>query len=128
MFDIKDATGRVFEGELTIPFRYFVVFPAIHRAEWVARFGKEGFCPPEFLFAEDLERAALLRALRATDRERDRAAPIRTCRLEELQCVWTAFGDNSVLVDPEVFQQAKDMHLRRPTPPSLLLPMPLRGP
>ncbi|HEY8748462.1 MAG TPA: hypothetical protein VIM11_10835 [Tepidisphaeraceae bacterium] len=102
MFDIKDATARVYDRELTIPFRYWVVFPSIHRAEWMARFGREGFCPPEFLFAEDVDRAALLKLLRATDRAHDLSAPIRTCRLEELQCVWTAFGDNSVLyVRPE---------------------------
>jgi hypothetical protein len=97
MFDIKDATARVYNGELTIPFRCWVAFPSIHRAEWVARFGRDGFCPPEFMFAEDLERPAILRALRATDRSQDTSTPIRTCRIEELQCVWTAFGDNSVL-------------------------------
>jgi len=97
MFDIKDATARAFAGELTIPFKYWVAFPSIHRAEWIARFGRDGFCPPQFLFAEDLERSALLRWLLATDRSRDATSPIRTCRLEELQCVWTAFGDNSVL-------------------------------
>jgi len=97
MFDIKDATARTFVGELTIPFKYWVVFPSIHRAEWIARFGRDGFCPPQFMFAEDLERSALLRLLRATDRSRDATSPIRTCRIEELQCVWTAFGDNSVL-------------------------------
>lgn len=102
MFDIKDATARAFEQDLTIPFRYWVVFPRIHRVEWEARFGREGFCPPELLFADDLERTSLLRRLHATDRRRDRSTPIRTCRLEELQNVWTAFGDNSVLyVRPE---------------------------
>ncbi len=31
------------------------LFPLIHRAEWLARFGRDAYCPPELLFAEDLE-------------------------------------------------------------------------
>jgi hypothetical protein len=102
MFDIKDATARAFAGTLSLRFDYWVAFPSIRRDEWAARFGPDGFCPREFLFAEDLERAALLRTLRATDRAADATTPVRTCRLDELQCVWKAFGDNSVLyVRPE---------------------------
>jgi hypothetical protein len=97
MFDIKDATARAYAGDLSIPFRYWVTFPFIQRSEWTHRFGPDGFCPPEFLFSEDLERLPLLKMLRATDRSRDSSTPIYTCRIDELQCVWTAFGDNSVL-------------------------------
>jgi len=97
MFDIKDATARAYANDLSIPFKYWVIFPSIYRSEWQARFGREAYCPPEFLFAENMERQVLLRLFRATDRSRDHSTPIRTCKIEELQCVWTAFGDNSVL-------------------------------
>jgi hypothetical protein len=97
MFDIKNATERAYDGTLTIPFSYWVTFPSIYRAEWIARFGRDGFCPREFLFAEDLDRGALLKALNATDRSHDVSTPIRTCSLYELDFVWSAFGDNSVL-------------------------------
>jgi hypothetical protein len=99
MFDIKDATARAYAGDLRIPFRYWVVFPTISRAVWTARFGCDGFCPPEFLFADDLvDPVAIARRLGATDRSLVAGQqPIQLCPLEQLQCVWRAFGDNSVL-------------------------------
>lgn len=98
MFDIKDATARAFDGEVRLPFKYWVVFPLVRRAAWAARFGDEAFCPPEFLFAEDMDSSHLARRFGASDRVVSAAArPIDLCPLNELQCVWRAFGDTSVL-------------------------------
>jgi hypothetical protein len=97
MFDVKDATARAFAGELRLPFRYWVAFPSIRRTAWIGRFGPDGFCPDEFLFADDLDDpAALARRLGASDRHRS-TAPVELCPLDQLQCVWRAFGDTSVL-------------------------------
>ena len=96
MFDIKDATVRAFAGEVRLPFKYWVVFPAIRRVSWVGRFGEDGFCPAEFLFAEALEASQMARRLGRSDWVHAKG-PIRLCPLEQLQCVWRAFGDTSVL-------------------------------
>src|ERR1700722_4283123 len=37
MFDVRDATARLFDGELTLPFKYWVVMPSITRSEWLGR-------------------------------------------------------------------------------------------
>lgn len=95
MFDIKDATVRAHEADVRLPFKYWVVFPMIHRDAWLARFGQDAFCPPEFLFADDLEGSHLGRRLGVPDRQHN--GPIELCPLDQLQCVWKAFGDNSVL-------------------------------
>ena len=98
MFDIKEATASAWHANLTLPFNYWVAFPHIHRAQWLSRFGRAGFCPAEFLFSDDLKRARLLKRMRATDRSPgSTAGSVRTVSLEQLQCVWKAFGDNSVL-------------------------------
>lgn len=54
MFDVKNATEQSFDGELVLPFKYWVAFPRISRSEWLARWGATAFCPAEFIFAEDL--------------------------------------------------------------------------
>ena len=101
MFDIKDATVRALECDVTIPFEYWVVFPSIERQAWFDRFGPHAFCPREFLFADDLRPELLVRHLGVTDRQNSNE-PIRTVPLVQLQCVWRAFGDTSVLYcDPE---------------------------
>lgn len=109
MFDVKDATARAYErGDLQLPFRYWVAFPLIRSAEWLARFGPGAFCPPEFLFADDLaDPMALARRFGASDR-RTSNAPIEVCPLDQLQCVWRAFGDTSVL-----YATPEDRQLRR---------------
>ncbi len=96
MFDIKDATVRAFEREVRLPFKYWIVFPLIPRSAWFERFGRDAFCPVEFLFAEDLSAESLSRRLGASDR-RHSSQPIQLCPLDQLQCVWRAFGDTSVL-------------------------------
>ena len=107
MFDIKDATVRAFGNDVHLPFKYWVVFPLISRSSWVSRFGEDGFRPPEFLFADDLDRSQLARRLGASDRLHA-TAPISLCPLDQLQCVWTAFGDSSVLyASPEDRKQRR---------------------
>jgi hypothetical protein len=96
MFDIKDATVRAFGGDVRLSFRYWVVFPTIRRSAWIARFGEAAFCPSEFLFAGDLDSSRLVHRLGASDRLQSNE-PIELCPLDQLQCVWRAFGDTSVL-------------------------------
>jgi len=96
MFDIRDATVQSFGGDIRLPFSYWVAFPMIRRAAWLARFGESGFCAPEYLFAEAIEPSLLMRRFGASDRER-MVGPIKVCPLEQLGFVWRAFGDTSVL-------------------------------
>ncbi len=96
MFDIKDATARTIDGDVRFPFEYWVMFPQITRQQWFARFGPGAFCPKEFLFGDDLNAPTLLRLLGVTDRKNS-TLPINLCPLDQLQCVWRAFGDTSVL-------------------------------
>lgn len=101
MFDIKDATSRAFGGDLRLRFDYWVVFTSISRSQWITRFGKQAFCADQFLFAEDIDTARLVRRLGASDRQNS-TQPIELCPLAQLQCVWHAFGDTSVLyTEPE---------------------------
>jgi hypothetical protein len=96
MFDIKDATMRAFGDEVRLPLKYWVVFSLITSSSWAARFGPDSFCPSEFLFSDDLDSSHLARRLGASDRLHA-TEPISLCPLEQLQCVWKAFGDSSVL-------------------------------
>ncbi len=96
MFDIKDATVRAFEADVQLPFKYWVAFPSITRQQWIARFGEAAYRPDEFLFAEDLEPTQLAARLGASSRH-DSNEPIKLCPLAQLECVWKAFGDTSVL-------------------------------
>lgn len=96
MFDIKDAAARHYaHGELRIAFGFWVVFPSISREAWSERFGHHAFCPGEFLFCEDLEPSELARRMGAADASADDAVQLQP--LDQLQCVWRAFGDSSVL-------------------------------
>src|ERR1022692_1916720 len=92
MFDIKHAKVRAYGDDLQLPLKYWVIFPMIRGAAWVGRFGEHGFCPPEFLFAEALESPILTRWLGGSDRQKC-VEPIQICPLDQLQCVWRAFGD-----------------------------------
>ncbi len=96
MFDIKDATERAYKKPIGLRFEYWVVFPRIRRAAWKARFGSEGYCADEFVFADELTVDHLVRRLGASDRGGSNV-PIEMWPLDQLQCVWTAFGDTSVL-------------------------------
>jgi superfamily I DNA/RNA helicase len=96
MFDIKDATVRALNDEVQFPFEYWVVFPLIMRQQWFNRFGPHAFCPDEFLFSDDLDSSHLHLLLGVTDRQ-DSTVPIKLCPLHQLDCVWRAFGDTSVL-------------------------------
>src|SRR5690606_30712382 len=58
MFDIRDAAQRAFDGEFTLPFRYWVVLPRIIRAEWRRKWGETALAPRDLLFADDLSRLA----------------------------------------------------------------------
>ena len=95
MFDIKDAAQRVHEGQLTIPFRYFVALPCIRRSAWMAKWGASAPIPKELIFQDDLSRLspALLhngmKRLGSLGRDAWPAAD-----LAALKC---AFGDTSVL-------------------------------
>lgn len=97
MFDIKDATVRAYGDEVQLPFRYWVVFPFVEKPLWLTRFGTNAFCPKEFLFAGDLTQKAILEHLRATPRDPTSTAAIQLLPLNQVECVWRAFGDNSVL-------------------------------
>lgn len=95
MFDVKDATARAFGGDLRLRFEHWVAFPRITRAAWLGKFGTDAFCCREFLFADDLEPIAVARRFGASDRTA--TTPVRLLPLEQLNCVWTAFGDSSVI-------------------------------
>jgi len=96
MFDIKNATERAFAGQLTLRFQCWVAFPFITSAQWIARFGADAYRSVQFLFTEDLSPEHLGRRLGASNRSRG-DKPISLCPLDQLQCVWSAFGDTSVL-------------------------------
>lgn len=97
MFDIKDATVRAFGDEVQIPFRYWVVFPYINRQAWTERFGADGYCPREFIYAGELSPDHILTRLAATPRGPSSTKPISLLPFAQMECVWRAFGDTSVL-------------------------------
>jgi hypothetical protein len=96
MFDIKDATARAFGGDVALPFKYWAVFPLIRQAGWIGRFGEVAYRPPEYLFADSIGGEQLARQLGASQRFGS-TQPIHVCSLEQLNHVWRAFGDTSVL-------------------------------
>jgi hypothetical protein len=95
LFDVRDAVQRSYEGELTVPFRYWVILPRISRRDWMARWGQDCLCPPELLFLEDLP--GLADRLQRWGLERLRKASAESWPGDELIAVWRAFGDTSVL-------------------------------
>ena len=54
MFDIKNAAEHASPSDVTLHFKYWVVFPSISRASWFWRWGSDAYAPPEFLFSDDL--------------------------------------------------------------------------
>jgi hypothetical protein len=98
MFDIRDAAARSCDGELTLPFKYWVVLPSIGRAAWFARWGDGAFAPPELLFAEDLPGLAV--NLLEAGRRALANHGLTQWPADQLAPVWRAFGDSSVLYHP----------------------------
>ena len=95
MFDIKNAAERAFEGELTIPFQYWVVMPSIRRSEWFERWGRDAFAPPELLFAEDLP--GLAHKMMGCGERQLANQGLQRWPADQFACVGKAFGDSSVL-------------------------------
>lgn len=95
MFDIKNATEQFFEGELLLPFKYWVAFPSISRAAWLARWGAGAFCPAEFLFVEDMD--SLADRLRSVGQKQLANLGLECWPADQIAAIWRAFGDSSVL-------------------------------
>lgn len=106
MFDIKNATEKGFEGNLDLPFKYWVAFPRISRSEWFSRWGTSAFCPPEFIFSEDM--TDLAEPLRSVGRKQLANLGIESWPSEQLAAIWKAFGDSSVL-----YHRPEDRESRR---------------
>ncbi|MDB5340949.1 MAG: hypothetical protein JWN70_6568 [Planctomycetaceae bacterium] len=95
MFDIKNAAEQSCTNELIWPFKYWVVFPRIERAAWKARWGAQGFCPAELLFADDLP--DLTDRLRGMGQKQLGNLGLDRWPADQIAAVWKAFGDSSVL-------------------------------
>ena len=76
-----------------------MAFPAIEQSAWKRRWGKNGFCPPEFLFADDLLEAPLQRRLGASAL-RPSSNFFKTFSLQQVRAVLQAFGDSTALAQP----------------------------
>jgi hypothetical protein len=95
MFDIKNAAEQAAPSDLTLHFKYWVVFPSISRASWFGRWGSDAYAPPEFLFTDDL---FLLADKIRTDGRRNLANKgLSQWPADQFAFVWRAFGDSSVL-------------------------------
>ena len=106
MFDIKNATEQGIDSDLLLPFRWWVVFPRIQRSAWRDRWGPEGYCPPEFQFADDLPRLA--DQIRHAGQKQLANTGIPRWPAEQLAAVWRAFGDSAVL-----YPQSDERETRR---------------
>ena len=95
MFDIRDAAARSCDGELTLPFKYWVIMPSIGRAAWSGRWGDGAFAPPELLFAEDLPHLAGI--IREAGQRALANQGLQRWPADQFASVWRAFGDSSVL-------------------------------
>lgn len=100
MFAVRDAMRTTLLREPTIRLHAWVVFPRITRAAWIEHLG--GFCPCEFLFADDLSTRDLRKKIGATDRDDAAAQPILIQPTTELEALLGAFGDTSVFVLPDL--------------------------
>jgi hypothetical protein len=112
MFDIKNAAEQQFAGELILPFRYWVVFTSFTRSNWYAKWGPEAFCPPEFLFADDLESLAQ-KLCQGGLKQLGNCGTVRW-PADQMAALWTAFGDSSVLY------HRPDERVRRRVPEGML--------
>jgi len=100
MFDIKDAAGRHFGGELNLAFQFWVVFPRITRSEWMDKFGEAVSSRNEVLFADDLESSHLGERLQGRGIDRLAAFGMQSCPAQQMRSVMAAFGDSEVLRPP----------------------------
>jgi hypothetical protein len=73
MFDIKNAAEEASPSDLTLHFKYWVVFTSISRESWFGSWGSEVYAPPKFLFSGDL--SLLADKIRA-----DEQAILQTCK------------------------------------------------
>ena len=105
MFDIRDAAARSCDGELSLPFKYWVVMPSIGRADWFGRWGDGAFAPPELLFAEDLP--SLAEKLRKVGQRLLSNQYLDRWPADQFASVWRAFGDSSVLYQPPEEREAR---------------------
>ncbi len=95
MFDVKNATEQAFDGDLFLSFKYWVAFPRISKATWLARWGDQAYCPNEFIFSEDL--AGLGDRLRSIGQIQLANLGMKSWPADQIAAVWAAFGDSSVL-------------------------------
>lgn len=95
LLDIKSAVEKAYVGDLKMAYKYWAVFPRITRAQWIGRWGIDGFCPPELLFADDLE--GLSERLRSVGRTYLANQGGAQVSQEEFAAIWMAFGDSSVV-------------------------------
>lgn len=95
MFDIKDAVERAYTGQWIVPLKYWIVLAAIQREGWFDKWGRDAFCPPELLFADDLPRLA--ERLRGAGQAALDRHELRHWPTDQIQVIWQAFGDSSVL-------------------------------
>ena len=63
----------------------------------MARWDENAHCPPEFLFSDDLQSTSLAARLVAVGQKQLSNCGIPRCPADQLDCVWQAFGDSSVL-------------------------------
>jgi hypothetical protein len=106
MFDVKDAVERSCPSQLILPFQYWVVLSNLTRNQWLQKWGSESFCPPELLFADDL--TTLAQRLRSAGQDSLARHEVKCWPTEQIQAVWHAFGDSSVLFPrPEERQPRK---------------------
>jgi len=95
MFDIKDAVERHYPSELILPFKYWVALATISREQWLEKWGAEAFCPPELLFSDDL--STLSQRIQTVGLSDLHKHGLKCWPTDQIQCVWRAFGDSSVL-------------------------------
>jgi hypothetical protein len=95
-FAIRAATCERFGDDVTIWFDAWLAFPRFTKAQWMDKFGGWGFTCDELLFADDLSLDSLAKRLKST-RLRNSAGPVQMFPLKQMQSVWHAFGDTSVI-------------------------------
>ena len=95
MFDIKNAAEEASPSDLTLHFKYWVVFTSISRESWFGRWGSDAYAPPEFLFSDDL--SLLADKIRADGQRNLANKGLSQWPADQFACVWRAFGDSSVL-------------------------------
>ena len=105
MFDIKNAAEQAYSGEITLPFKYWVVMQSISRSEWTGRWGEDAYNPPELLFADELP--LLAEKLQQVGQRSLANQGLDRWPADQFACVWKAFGDSSVLYHVPEERQAR---------------------